>query len=175
MTPIDQDEFYRQLFAARRTAFRWEAQPAYALGYERENFARFLAGDPVPPPQIEWWRPWLDRIAHMTSEGKRVSRVRVTDQPPTSYQRWMIWTGRWNIEAGERISYLPRSIAVRISIPTEYDWWLLDDERLIIMRYTSSGEIGSKHLTTDAGMIARHCEWRDLAVLNATTAEAVAV
>jgi hypothetical protein len=62
-----------------------------------------------------------------------------------------------------------------VALPTEYDWWLLDDERLIVMRYTSSGEIESKHLTNDAGIVARHREWRDLAVLNATTAEAAAV
>jgi hypothetical protein len=169
---MTQDEFYRELFAIGRTAFRWEAQPAYALGYERENFARFLAGSPVPPPEISWWRPWLDQIARMTAEGKRFSRVRVIGEPPSDYQQWMIWTGRWNIEAGEQIAYLPRSVAGRLAVPADYDWWLLDDERLIIMRYTSSGEIESKHLTTDTGIVARHCEWRDLAVLNATAGAA---
>jgi hypothetical protein len=167
---MTQEEFYRELYGITRTAFRWEALPAYALGYERENFARFLAGAPVPPPEIDWWRPWLDQIARMTADGKLFSRVRVVDQPASDYQRWMIWTGRWNIEAGERIIYMPRSTARRLALSTEYDWWLLDDARLIVMRYTRSGEIADKQLITDAGLIARHREWRDLAVLNATQA-----
>jgi hypothetical protein len=171
---MTQEEFYAALYGITRTAFRWEAQPAYALGYERENFARFLAGSPVPPPDIEWWRPWLNRIARMTAEGKQFSRVRVVDEPVTSYQRWMIWTGRWNTESGERITYMPRSTMQRLTLTAEYDWWLLDDERLIVMRYTSSGEIDSKQLITDAGMIARHRDWRDLAVLNATAGEILA-
>lgn len=171
---MTQEEFYRELYRIGRTAFRWEAQPAYALGYEAETFARFLAGSPVPPPELGWWRPWLDQITRMTAEGKQFSRVRVVDEPPSDYQRWMIWTGRWNIEAGERISYLPRSMARQLAIPMGYDWWLLDDERLIMMRYTESGEIAGKELITDAGVIARHLGWRDLAVLNAMSAEAAA-
>jgi hypothetical protein len=171
---MTQEEFYRELYGIRRIAFRWEAQPAYALGYEAEAFARFLAGSPVPPPELEWWRPWLDRIARMTAEGRQFSRVRVVDEPTTNYQRWMIWTGQWNAEAGEQISYLPRSMARQLAIPMASDWWLLDDERLIIMRYTQSGEIAGKELITDTDVIAQHQEWRDLAVLNATSAEAAA-
>src|SRR5262249_5048891 len=128
---------------------------------------------PVPPPEIDWWRPWLDKITQLTAEGKQFARVRVIEQPANDYQRWMIWTGRWNIEAGERINYMPRSTARQLALNMEYDWWLLDDARLIVMRYTLSGEIADKHLITDAGIIARYCEWRDLAVLNATQAGAI--
>ena len=170
---LSQDEFYRQLYAIRHSAFRWEARSAYALGYERENFDRFLAGSPVSPPEISWWRPWLERIARMTAEGKQVSRVRVLDEPPSDYQRWMQWTGQWNTEAGELITYLPRSTARQL-VPVADDWWLLDDKRLIIMRYTNAGEIAGKELITDPGTVARHRDWRDLAVLNATAAEVTA-
>ena len=110
----------------------------------------------------------------MTAEGKRVSRVRVVDEPVSDYQRWMIWTGRWNTGAGERITYLSRSTATQLAIPTGDDWWLLDDERLILMRYTRDGEIAGKEPITDPGLVARHREWRDLAVLNAMPAEAAA-
>jgi hypothetical protein len=171
---LSQDEFYRALYGITRTAFRWEAQPALALGYEREHVGLFLEGHPVPPPEIEWWRPWLDRIARMTSEGKRFSRVRVIEEPPTDYQRWMIWSGQWNITSGEQITYLSRESAVQLAIPTACDWWLLDDERLIMMRYTPAGEIDSKEVITDPGVVARHREWRDLAVRNAQAREPLA-
>jgi hypothetical protein len=167
---MTQEEFYHRLYGIAHSAFRWEAQPAYALGYERENFARFLAGSPVPPPEIEWWRPWLTRIAQMTAEGKLFSRVRVLDEPTNDYQRWMIWTGQWNVEAGEHIGYMTRSKTRQLSLSGTYDWWLLDDERLIIMRYSASGEIADKEMITEPGAIARHRDWRDLAVLNAAQA-----
>lgn len=108
------------------------------------------------------------------AEGKRFSRVRVVDQPVTDYQRWMIWTGRWNIEAGEQITYLTRDTAGQLAIPVTHDWWLLDDEWLLMMRYTAAGEIDSKEMITEPGIVVRHREWRDLAVRNAQAREILA-
>lgn len=173
-SPITQAEFNRLLATFERSAFRLETRAAYALGYEREDFDRFLAGEPAPPPELAWWRPWLEQIARFTAEGKRVARVRVLDEPPSDYQRWELWASGWHAEAGEKISYIPRSRALEVGLPLTYDWWLLDDERLIIMRYDDAGEIAGKSLTTDQGIIARHREWRDLAVGNATPAEDIA-
>ena len=44
------------------------------------------------------------------------------------------------------------------------DWWLLDDARLILMRFDEdSNRIGTE-LSTDTALIERACAWRDLAV-----------
>src|ERR1035441_6565819 len=67
----------------RRSAFRFETRSTYALSYEQADFDRFLAGSPVPPPELDWWRPWLEEISRLTAEGKTVSRVRVLDEPPS--------------------------------------------------------------------------------------------
>ena len=48
--PITEDEFGGLLRSFERTAFRLETRDSYALGYEREEFERFLAGHPTPPP-----------------------------------------------------------------------------------------------------------------------------
>ena len=80
----------------------------YALGYERADFERFLAGPPTPPPQLDWWQPWLEQIARLTRDGKHIARVRVLAEPPTAYQRWEIWAAPWHAQAGEDIRYLPR-------------------------------------------------------------------
>ena len=174
MSRITQAEFNRLLASFERSAFRLECQPAYALGYEQGDFDRFLAGERIPPPDLDWWRPWLEQVSQQAREGKTMARVRVVNEPPTDYQRWMRWSARWNVQAGEDIRYMPRSRAVRIGLPLDYDWWLLDDERLIVMRYTSTGEIDHKEVSTDPGMIARQQGWRDLAVRNATSAEEIA-
>lgn len=169
--PITEDEFDVLLRSFERSAFRLETRSSYALGYEREDFERFLAGTSTPPPDLDWWRPWLEQIEHLTREGKTVSRVRVVDSPASDYQRWEAWGARWNIKAGEQVSYLPRLWAKQLELPLGHDWWLLDSERVIRMWFTDAGEIDHKILTDDREIIALYLKWRDLAVRNATPAE----
>jgi hypothetical protein len=170
--PITEPEFDELLRSFKRTAFRLETRYRYALGYERADYDDFLDGTPVAPPQVNWWRPWLDQIKRLTAEGKKISRVRVLDEPPSNYQRWELWAAPWHAEAGEEIRYIPRSRYDRqVDLPTEHDWWLLDDERVILMWFTEDDEIDHKVLMDDPGVVARYLRWRDLAVQNATPAE----
>jgi hypothetical protein len=172
--PISQDEFNDLLRTFRRSAFRLETRERYALTYEQDDFQRFLDGRPMPPPLVGWWQPWLEQIARFVGEGKTIARVRILAEPPTDYQRWEVWATRWHAEAGEDIRYMPCSTAERIGLPLDYDWWLLDDERLIVMRYTDADEIDSKEFITDLGIVAPYRTWRDLAVRNAIPAEEIA-
>ena len=174
MTVISEAEFEHLLATFKRSAFRLETRDMYALSYEREEFSRFLAGTPAPPPELGWWRAWLDQVARLTGEGKTVSRVRVLAEPPSDYQRWMIWAAPWYAEAGEQIAYMTQRKAHSLGLP-EGDWWLLDDERAVIMGFDDENRIEVKTLITDPELITRYCEWRDLAVRNATTAERFAV
>ena len=169
-TAITEEEFGHLLRTIRSSAFRLETLDAYALGYERADFELFLAGRPEPPP----WQEWLDQVAAQTREGKTVSRVRILAEPPTDYQRWMLWAQPWYARAREDIRYLPRGRAAVLRLPLEVDWWLLDDERLVLMYFTSAGEVAGKILITEPGIVARYREWRDLALCNASTAEEVA-
>lgn len=171
--PISEDEIDRLLGGIECSAFRLETRDEYALSYERADFERFLAGAPVPPPELPWWRPWLDQIARLTSEGKHVRRIRVLAEPPSDYQRWELWATPWHAHVGERIDYLPRSLATRINLPLDDDWWLLDEASIILMRFTPAGEIDSKTLITDPGSVAAYVRWRDVAIHHATPAETI--
>src|SRR5689334_1058536 len=99
-------EFHEQLRDYKRTALRCELQPAYQVVGEWEPFQKFLAGTPVPPRQVEGAQAWLDQVARQVSAGRRMERIRIHRDPPTDYQRWIAWTGQWNIQAGEHIRYL---------------------------------------------------------------------
>lgn len=173
---ITESEFDDLLQSFERSAFRLETRRFYALGYEREEYERFLAGTPTIPPLVDWWRPWLERIAQFGREGKTISRVRVLVDPPTRYQRWELWAAPWHARAGEEIRYMPQWRARQLGLLGDkpIDWWLLDDERVIIMQFTKDGEIDRKTLTDDPATVARHLHWRDLAVRNATPAEKIA-
>lgn len=173
-TVISEDTFAELLDSFSATAFRLECQDAYALDYEAADFDRFLAGHPVPPPQVDWWGPWLERIAEMTADGKRIGRVRVLTVPPTPYQRWMLWADPWYAAAGERISYLTHARAKAIGLPHWQDWWMLDDSKLILMGFDHAGQITGKTLITEPGVIGKYLTWQDLAVRNAVPAEQIA-
>jgi hypothetical protein len=172
--PISEEEFDRLLASFERSAFHLETRDVYALGYERADFELFLAGAPRPPSEVDWWRPWLDQMTRLVREGKQISRVRILAEPPTGYQQWMIWSTPWHAAAGEEIRYMPRSMAERVGLPLEHDWWLLDDERVIATWFTDGGEIHEKFLITDPASVGSYRLWRDVARRKAAPAEEIA-
>jgi hypothetical protein len=46
----------------------------------------------------------------------------------------------------------------------EDDWWLLDDDRLVVMRFSDDGRLVENELVTDPEQVAQACAWRELAV-----------
>jgi hypothetical protein len=156
------------------TAFRLECQPVYAVTDEQESIREFLAGRPRPVTEYAFYATWLEKIGAATAVGKRVERVRVLEEPPTDYQRWEMWSGRYNIAAGESIRYLSRSRALAVRLPVTDDWWLFDSERLAVMRFSGSGEPLGGEIIADADVVAQHGVWWELAVqhsLPATSAD----
>ena len=167
----------RLLATFQRSAFRLETRDTYALGYEAADFERFLAGSPSPPPELDWWRPWLDQISRLTRRrASGISRVRVLAEPPERLPAVGAVGGTVAL-AGRRAHQLhaPQQGAGAIGLPLVHDWWLLDDERLIIMAFTDDGEIDQQ--VTDRPIrtiVPAYRIWRDLAVRNATPAEEIA-
>jgi hypothetical protein len=151
------------------TAFRLEAQPKYAVTEEREAFEGFVAGAPRPPSEYAWWQEWLDMIRDLNRRGRRIERVRVLAEPPSDYQRWECWGDRWHGEAGEHISYLPRSEALAAGLPLE-DWWLFDSSRLVLMQFNAEGTLTASELNTEPETVSRYCELRELAIRRAPPA-----
>jgi hypothetical protein len=160
-------EFHEQLHDYQRTALRCEMQPVYQVVGEREPFEKFQSGDPVLPPHDEGARPWLDQVARQTSEGKRMERVRIHQDPPTDYQRWLRWTGEWNIQAGEHLHYLTEHEATGaglINAVAQRDWWLFDDSRLMVLTHNEEGRRIHTELFTDEPQLELARAWWDLAV-----------
>lgn len=169
--PLTDEEFGAALSDFERSAFRLELQPAYFEDYETATVDAYLNGHPEEPSGVDWYAGWLGWVRERVAAGKTIERVRVYDVPLTPYQRWLHWAGGWNIGAGERIAYLSRPEARRIGLlPTVdgADWWLLDDQWLIVTRYHPDGRRRSAELTDDENAVRQACEWRDLAVHHST-------
>jgi hypothetical protein len=136
------------------TAVRLETLPAYQVAdYEGDRLAAFLAGRPLPLRTIVT-DPWLARIARTTMEGKRWSRVRVLDEPPTDYQRFELAVYPESQAVGETIHVLPR-YAMKMDGP---DFWLFDGDtpsaRAVLMDYGPAGEWLGAQLVDDPPVIA---------------------
>jgi hypothetical protein len=164
--PLTSDEFKEALRTYEHTAFRLELQPRYAEPVEDEHVARFLAGDPIVPTDDPAFVAWYDQVAAQVAAGKRMERVRVQEDPPTPYQQWERWVGKWNEAAGEVLRYMTRADAHAIGLlPTagNEDWWLLDSARLIVMRFDGDGNRVGDELTDEPARVVQACMWRDLA------------
>ena len=72
------------------------------------------------------------------------------------------------------IAYLTRSRAQALRLPLVRDWWLLDNEQLILMKFDAAGTIAGKTLITNPDILTEHRIWQDLAVRNAVPAEQIA-
>lgn len=167
-TEIDLQGYRQALATYRRSAWRFEQQASYWLGYERAQFERFLAGDPESPADNPDLKSWFDRVRRWVAQGRTIGRVRVVDDPPTDYQRWMMWMDRWNRDAGETIQYLTRAAAREAAVLPQAgteDWWLFDDERLVLTFFDAQGRPVRYELVEDEpAVIEQAIRWRAWAV-----------
>lgn len=166
-TALTEDEFGEQLRTFDHAMFRLELQREYIEPIETETVARFRAGRPQDPTELDFMRTWYAHIRAATAQGKTVERVRVHDEPPTTYQRWERWIGAWNAAAGERLRYMTRRKARDIGLlpaAGTVDWWLIDDTRIILMHFDDLGHRIRTELSTDPVTLRQACAWRDLAI-----------
>lgn len=164
---LTSDEFAAALRSFRYTAFRLEIQPTYLIPEEQALLARFRAGEQVSPTEVPGLRQWFEQVAEQTRQGKRIERVRITDDPPTDYQRLARWCDRWNIEAGEVIRYLSRQQAHELGLlPTAgpHDWWLFDSHQLMTIIFDDDGRLTEANMTDDPARVVQAAMWRDLAI-----------
>lgn len=167
-TPISSDELNKHLSGARQSLRRFEVHGVYNVRDEFEQVARWLEGE--RPSSEERKRPWLERVQKWTTAGVTVQRIRVHDDNPTDYQRWLRWAGASNIAAGETIAYLTQSEAERIHLfpdAREVDGWIIDGKRAIVFNFDSEDRITSQDLIAEPQDVALINSWWDLAVTHA--------
>lgn len=168
--PITEAEFLAAITGIDRSAFRLELQDAYAEPGEQGILTAYLATGGVDPTKAPGFPDWYALVHRLVTSGRRVERVRVHRDPPTDYQRFERHIGRWNAEAGEDIRYLARCRAADLGLPVGdlREWWLLDDERLIVLDFTADGRRIGTYLTDDPADVAhartlRRIAWRHAA------------
>jgi hypothetical protein len=138
MEPLSYESFKAHAFASKR-AFHLEQRDMYNVASEDEPFGRWLRHE---PDDYAWHADWLNFLRQATTAGVAVQRVRLASVPHSDYIRWGLDISPLNIEAGEDIRYLPRHRTAGIELPDE-DFWLLDDDQLILSVFSPDGRTGS--------------------------------
>jgi hypothetical protein len=106
-----------------RTAARLETLSSYAIPAEDERFAAFRECRAIPDRSV-CTSPWLRRMAVTTATGKTWSRVRVTELPLTTYEKYEITVAYVeSAVAGERIQIAERTAGLS---GLGRDFWLFD-------------------------------------------------
>jgi hypothetical protein len=146
----------------RRSAWRLETLDLYDSPQTRERMARFAAGEPIDPRPREHWLAML-RDGRVT--GRTVGRVHILG-PLNDYLRYEIACYEQNAAAGEDIRLMSRARGATLGLP-EFDFWLLDDETVAVMKYGERGVLIGAEFVTDPQFAAQCQRWRDIATSNA--------
>lgn len=155
--PLTRDEF-RSLLRASRRAFHLELKDTYNVTSESDPFRKWMDGE---PDDFAWRESWLDFVKEASENGVSIQRVRVVSEPHTDYTRWGIHLAPQGLKAGEDIRYLPRHLVPADSLPPE-DFWMLDDDTLILSLFASDGTSAGFARSLDAGEVGRYRQVRDL-------------
>jgi uncharacterized protein YneR len=148
MTPVSYEVFQAAVRLSNR-AWHVELRDTYAVVSEDEPFERFLSGT---VDDYAWLSEWRDFVAEVTYAGVQVQRARVVTVPHSSYTRWGLSVAAILTAAGEEIRYLDRHHTAGIVLPEE-DFWLLDDDRLILSVFSDDGRQGGFASSTDPQML----------------------
>jgi hypothetical protein len=157
------DAFFDEHFT--RSAFRLEVLDRYTVDSDQGNVESYLAGGPAPT-----WAEgsaWMDQLARESAEGKRNYRVRVLESPLNDYLRYECeWGYAYTSRAGEEIYILDTAEAPRPAGLMDEDYYLLDDERVLAMRYDDDGRLlGAQPLP--ASETGRYLRCREVAMEHA--------
>ena len=149
MKLVSDEEPVKLIATFNREALHLEMRDVYAVKDEAQRFARFLEkGYRDHDAEAEERRPWMTLIQDATAAGKEFRRARIISEPVTDYIRYE-WEGTGsNVEAGEKIKWLPRRLASAIALPGN-DFWLFDESTVVFTVFTGEGDVHERQLTTD--------------------------
>jgi hypothetical protein len=161
------DEAWDRYFT--HSAFRLEQQPAYEVPSDRLNedmsqvsdYDRWLAG--ATEPMWERKKPFLDELVRERQSMRTRYRVRILGGPNGlhPYEEYECGFGYVpNYRAGEDIFILDRAVRPVPPPVVDHDFWLLDDEAVIRMHYSSIGEFEAAELITDSHAVVRYADAR---------------
>lgn len=159
METLSPDQWRALFTESRHSALHLEMRDVYAVEDEEQRVARFQATgrrDLAAEAQALERSWWLDLMRTSTARGVNLRRARIISEPVTTYIRYEYAGTPLNIMAGEEVRWLPRTKAARVALPGA-DFWLFDQERVLLNHFTGNGGWLGNELVTDEPKLARLC------------------
>ncbi|MFF1819009.1 DUF6879 family protein [Kribbella sp. NPDC058245] len=139
------ESFADLLARTTRTALKLEFRDQYMT--EDPGHLAWKAGD--LDEAVRAYAEWTDTARQATARGVEVRRVRVVSVPVSDYIRFEhAVTQRVNIDAGERIRWVPRQRVSTLALPGN-DVWVFDGAFLQFYFFAGDGRYMGDQVTTD--------------------------
>lgn len=161
------DAFFERHFT--RSAFRMEVLDRYTVDSDQGNVESYLAGGLAP----SWadGSDWMDQLSRDRAEGRRNYRVHVLESPLNDYLRYECeWGYVYTSRAGEEIYILDTAETPRPEGLISEDYYVLDDERVLAMRYDGDGRLLGGEPLPDSET-SRYVRSREIALAHAVPFE----
>ncbi|MFI1307010.1 DUF6879 family protein [Streptomyces sioyaensis] len=164
---IDLDKFSQLFKTFGHSAWRLETRRGYASDREGESYREFVAKGTVA------WdldSDWCRNMRAQTAAGKRVGRVRIVDNPPTTGQLYLLDNAKRNSATGEDMRNLWRADAERLQLPAE-DFWIFDSRFIALLHFDEADTLLNVELITEPAEVLRYAQVRDVALHHASPFE----
>ncbi|MFE9116096.1 DUF6879 family protein [Streptomyces sp. NPDC007172] len=164
---IEPAEFGALFRSFKYSAWRLETRRGYASDLDDDSFIAFKE---TGSATWDLDSPWAVNMRAQTAAGKRVGRVRIADDPPTTGQLFLLDYAKCNAATGEDIRNLWRSDAERLHLGAE-DFWIFDSRLVAVLRFDDNDVLLDIELTTEPAEVVRYSMLRDAAMHHAAPFE----
>lgn len=154
---LDGEEWSRFVHSFQHERFRLETRPGYTVPEEEEELRRWRAGEKRPAAEL-YTDPYLVKVRGHARAGRRMRRVHTVTSPLNEHLRFQCeWGYAFSIQAGEEVHLLDFATTSDPGLPSQ-DFWLLDDEHVVLMHYAADGtQLGRELLqNTDPAPYVRY-------------------
>lgn len=158
------NNFDKNWRSAKKDIFRLEGRAEYRIPGEQASFADWKKGE-FDMAKNDQWQKWIGLLKSTTGKGIVIKRVRVAPNPLPDYIKFEIdlWQ-KYSAKNGEEILFIGtneyRAIIAEYGFNTK-DFYLFDDEKLLILNYDKSGQTAGEILITDGGMVKRYSDLKN--------------
>ena len=160
------DQWKTFIRSFQREAFRLETRPGYTVPEEEDELRRWRAGEKRPDAEL-YTDPYLVRVRNQTGAGLKMHRVHTVTSPLNEHLRFEFeWGYAFSVRAGEEVHILDFATTPDPGLPAQ-DFWLLDDEHVVLMHYAADGTQTGRKLLEDADP-APYVRYKNLALAHAT-------
>ncbi|AXI78165.1 DUF6879 family protein [Peterkaempfera bronchialis] len=152
MQPRNVPTFAELIKDCHRSAVHLEMRDIYGVASEAEDFAEWQRLGTISAASVQRRQPWLDLVGETVRRGVVMRRARIVSVPVSEYIRYEHAGTYLNVQAGERVRWLPRRDAATLALPGA-DFWLFDDQLIRFGHFTGDGASAGHELTSDPDVV----------------------